>query len=56
MRLFLNIIGSLGTAAAFFYFMVEYWNTNREIYLVLVGFFGALYLVVRGYFHLTGKK
>lgn len=54
--LLLNLILSLGSALAGFYFMIQYWDTDKEFYLVLVGFMGAIFLAARGYFFMSGRN
>ena len=55
MRLLLNLILSLSTGLGTLFLAVQYFDTQKEFYLVLVGFVGALFLAVRGYFFISGR-
>jgi len=54
MRLLLNILLSLSTGLGTLFLTVQYFDTQKEFYLILIGFVGALFLAIRGYFFMSG--
>ena len=56
MRWLLNLVLSIATGLGTLLLTVQYFETEKEIYLVLVGFVGALFLLVRGYFFMSGRN